>query len=58
MKLFLILLLVFSPAQVAADCVILLHGLARTDSSMKKLEQALQEADYKTVNIDYPSSAM
>ena len=55
MKFFLILLLVFSPAQVAADCVILLHGLARTDSSMKKLEATLQEADYKTVNIDYPS---
>ena len=55
MKLFLILLLVFSPTQVAADCVILLHGLARTDSSMKKLEETLQEAGYKTVNIDYPS---
>ena len=40
----------------AEQCVILLHGLARTEHSMKKLAQALQEAGYITVNQRYPSS--
>ncbi len=35
--------------------VILLHGLARTSRSMRKLEKALQQAGYQTRNIDYPS---
>jgi pimeloyl-ACP methyl ester carboxylesterase len=35
--------------------VILLHGLARTSRSMRKLEKALQQAGYHTCNIDYPS---
>ncbi len=40
---------------IAADCVILLHGLARTDSSMSKLSEALIESNYHTVNASYPS---
>ncbi len=53
-----------SPAiseEVAADegqCVILLHGLARTSYSMDKMERALLGAGYRTANIDYPSRAM
>ena len=39
----------------AADCVILLHGLARTDASMAKMEAALRADDYRVVNVDYPS---
>ena len=39
----------------AAECVVLLHGLARTSSSMNKMEDALQEEGYTTANIDYPS---
>lgn len=38
------------------ECVILLHGLARSDGSMKKLAQALDDAGYLTVNISYPST--
>lgn len=38
-------------------CVILLHGLARTDASMLVMEHALEAAGYKTVNQDYPSRA-
>jgi len=38
-----------------SDCVILLHGLARTARSMKKLQTRLQDAGYRTANIDYPS---
>ena len=40
---------------MAKECVVLLHGLARTSTSMKKMEQALQKEGYETANIDYPS---
>ncbi|WP_300672830.1 alpha/beta hydrolase [Desulfoluna sp.] len=36
--------------------VVLIHGLARSASSMKKMEKALQSAGYQTLNIDYPST--
>ncbi len=41
--------------QEATECVILLHGLARTNSSMNGMKEALVNAGYKTVNLDYPS---
>ena len=34
----------------------LLHGLARSSRSMRKLEQALNGAGFRTINIDYPST--
>lgn len=40
------------------QCVILLHGLARTSHSMDMMEQALIDAGYTTANIDYPSRSM
>jgi hypothetical protein len=40
----------------ASDCVILLHGMARSNASMSKMEAALVEAGFKTVNHDYPST--
>jgi len=36
------------------DCVILLHGLARTAFSMRKIEAALKD-DYRVINNSYPS---
>jgi len=36
------------------ECVIVLHGLARTANAMKKLASAL-EPDYKVINNTYPS---
>ncbi len=39
----------------AADCVVLLHGLARTSGSMDKMQQALHGAGFETANIGYPS---
>lgn len=42
-------------AAPAAECVVLLHGLARTSTSMNKMEQALKDDGYLTANIDYPS---
>jgi pimeloyl-ACP methyl ester carboxylesterase len=42
-----------SPA--AAECVILLHGLARTEGSLRNLEGAANEAGYVAVNLGYRS---
>ncbi len=39
----------------AAECVVLLHGLARSSMSMNKMESMLAEAGFATANIDYPS---
>lgn len=39
----------------ADECTILLHGLARSDASMKKLEVKLTEKGYRVVNQGYPS---
>jgi pimeloyl-ACP methyl ester carboxylesterase len=39
----------------ANETVVLLHGLARTSSSMDKMQSALVAAGYDTLNIDYPS---
>jgi len=39
------------------ECVILLHGLARSAHSMDKMAQRLSEHGYKVLNIDYPSRA-
>ena len=39
-----------------ADCVVLLHGLARSASSMWVMEEALEVAGYKVVNLGYPST--
>jgi len=38
-----------------SECVILLHGLARTRRSMLILEKSLSTAGYFVVNMDYPS---
>ncbi|WP_245720536.1 esterase/lipase family protein [Microbulbifer yueqingensis] len=36
--------------------MILLHGLGRSDGSMEKLAEAIHEAGYDTINVDYPST--
>lgn len=38
-----------------SECVILLHGLARTSRSMLAMKKALQEVGYQTYNCNYPS---
>lgn len=46
------------PAQAVPqlpECVVLLHGLGRTELSMKALQWRLDDAGYFTVNITYPS---
>ena len=37
------------------ECVILLHGLARTSHSMDPLEETLRAKGYSVANIGYPS---
>lgn len=39
----------------ASDCVILLHGLARTAASMADLAELLTAHGYHVANVDYPS---
>lgn len=50
-----LLLLMAAPA-ARAECVVLLHGLARSDASLLVLEEALVRAGYRVVNHDYPST--
>jgi len=47
-------ILAMPPAQ-AADCVIFLHGLARTSGSMNKIATVFESAGYAIANTNYPS---
>jgi len=40
---------------MATEQVILLHGLCRTNRSMRGMERALTSAGYQVANVDYPS---
>ena len=51
-----IALLTCLPTVALADCVVLLHGLARSATSLTLMEEELEEAGYRTVNRDYPST--
>lgn len=44
-----------SAAAQAGECVVLLHGLARTASSMNKMESVLSNHGFGVVNVGYPS---
>ncbi|MCW1954549.1 MAG: alpha/beta fold hydrolase [Roseobacter sp.] len=44
------------PALVRADCVVLLHGLARSETSLYLLEEVLEEQGYRVVRPNYPST--
>jgi len=44
------------PSAATADCVVLVHGLARSDASMLVMEQALLHDGYDVVNVSYPST--
>lgn len=53
---FVSLFLLLSPVAWARECVVLLHGLSRTDSSFLLMEEALQAFDYAVINRSYPST--
>lgn len=49
-------ILALLPAAAQADCVVLLHGLARTETSLAIMDQALSAQGFETVRVDYPST--
>ncbi len=51
-----VLLFLCSTILKASECVILIHGLARTDHSFSKMEKKLSESGYLVVNDSYPST--
>jgi triacylglycerol lipase len=53
---FWITLILFWPLSAAADCVILLHGLARSEASFALMEQVLVYRGYHVVRPGYPST--
>ncbi len=50
-----LLFTLFPISQAQADCVILLHGLARSPVSLIVIEEAMVQAGFKVVNQGYPS---
>lgn len=50
------LLSLVSSAALAQDCVVLLHGLGRTESSFVIMEETLRAFDFNVVNETYPST--
>ncbi len=56
MRFFTVLLVsMFSSGALAQDCVVLLHGLGRTDTSFLIMEETLRSFDFVVVNDTYPS---
>lgn len=53
----LVLLSFLFAAQARADCVVLLHGLARSEASLLVMKAALEGAGYRVINSDYPSQS-
>lgn len=47
--------MITTPLLADTECVIVLHGLARTSKAMEKLARSLEASGYQVVNIDYPS---
>ena len=50
-----IVLSLFWSAASAQECVVMLHGLGRTDSSLVLINEVLQSFEFKVVNEGYPS---
>lgn len=55
-RVILLFLLLFPALAAGQECVVLLHGLARSDGSMDKMAESLIEAGFSVVNHDYPST--
>ncbi len=51
------LLLVAATTSVASEAVILLHGLIRSDRSMRRMATTLESEGYHVLNVDYQSRA-
>jgi len=55
-SLLLLVILLFSAPVFAGDYVVILHGIARSSSSMGDIEEYLEGQNYQVKNIDYPST--
>ncbi len=58
MKAALTALALLLPAPALADCVVLLHGLARTETSFLVMEEVLRSEGFSTYRTDYPSTEL
>ncbi len=47
--------LLIASVSLASECVVVLHGLIRTASSMEEMYEALLDDGFDAVNVDYPS---
>ncbi|MEY8837684.1 esterase/lipase family protein [Cribrihabitans sp. XS_ASV171] len=56
MRLILALVLTLAAAPLRAECVVLLHGLARTDASFTVMEELLRARGFEVVVPFYPST--
>lgn len=56
MKYIVALMILLLPTSVMANCVVLVHGLARSDASLLVMEQVLSTSGYEVVNVSYPST--
>nr|WP_276315820.1 alpha/beta hydrolase [Parashewanella hymeniacidonis] len=45
-----------SVSAAAKDCVVILHGLAKSDKTMSEIASKLSANNFKSVNVDYPST--
>ncbi|WP_283646985.1 esterase/lipase family protein [Marinovum algicola] len=57
MRLVLALVLFMLPGVVRAECIVFLHGLARSEYSFAVMEQAMRLEGYDTVLPSYPSTS-
>lgn len=57
MRRFLWIFLALMPAPILADCAILLHGLARTDTSLLVMAEALEREGYQVENAAFDSTS-
>ncbi len=55
--LFFLTIAAFAPCVAQADCVVLLHGLARSQASLLVMEGALRADGYAVVRPGYPSTS-
>jgi triacylglycerol lipase len=55
---FITLLFLIISSIYSSECVVLLHGLGRTNKSLNSLENYLKRKNYSVYNINYPSTKL